>query len=172
MTYFSRLTDIVTCNLTSLLEEADNPANALEEIIAEMKVGLEGANRAVRTATKNEEKLNQEVEELTEQIVHWTTQAKKALTANDENEARNHLVRKQETSDLLAGLNQQKQAAETTRKHLTTTQHALQARLADAQRKHNQLTNTTTQQTKNEPAERTAQIEKELTALKQELETE
>ena len=40
MTYFSRLTDIVTCNLTKLLAEADDPAVALQEIIDGTPSGL------------------------------------------------------------------------------------------------------------------------------------
>ena len=45
MSYFSRLTDIVTCNLTELLAREADPAAALEGIIAEMQEGLAGAKR-------------------------------------------------------------------------------------------------------------------------------
>ena len=53
MTYFSRLTDIVTCNLTRLLAEADDTVAALQEIIAEMEAGMAGARRSMQTAQGN-----------------------------------------------------------------------------------------------------------------------
>ena len=62
MTYFSRLTDIVTCNLTKLLAEADDPAAALQEIIAEMDAGMAGARRSMQTAQGNEDRIRGEVE--------------------------------------------------------------------------------------------------------------
>ena len=62
MTYFSRLTDIVTCNLTRLLAEADDPVAALQEIIAEMEAGMAGARRSMQTAQGNEDRIRSEVE--------------------------------------------------------------------------------------------------------------
>lgn len=135
MTYFSRLTDIVTCNLTAILEEAKDPKAALDEIILEMNEGLAGAQRSVKTASNNENRLKEEIFELNTQVDHWTAKARDAVSSNNENDARNHLMRKKESEALLAGLKQQLTAASATRDHLTTTLHALQARLADAQRR-------------------------------------
>ena len=42
MSYFSRLTDIVTCNLTEILARETDPLAAVGEIIAEMQEGLAG----------------------------------------------------------------------------------------------------------------------------------
>ena len=40
MSYFSRLTDIVTCNLSEILAKESDPATALKRIVAEMEEGL------------------------------------------------------------------------------------------------------------------------------------
>lgn len=135
MTYFSRLTDIVTCNLTRLLEEADDPAAALQEIIAEMEAGMTGARRSMQTAQANEDRIRSEVEEHSRQITHWSNRAKEHLVAGAEDQARLALVRKREVEDLIAGLEQQLLAAEQTREHLATTFRALEARLAEAHRR-------------------------------------
>ena len=135
MTYFSRLTDIVTCNLTKLLAEADDPVAALQEIIAEMDAGMAGARRSMQTAQNNEDRIRGEVEEHSSQITHWANQAKKYLVAGAEDQARLALVRKREMEDLVAGLEQQLQAAEQTRQHLATTFRALEARIAEARRR-------------------------------------
>lgn len=182
MSYFSRLTDIVTCNLTHLLNHAEDPVKEIEQIIAEMKEGLAGANRSVKTATSNEQAIKQELQEHQQQVFHWKEAAKNALATGDEAEARNSLVRKQEIEDLMAGLEQQHQAAVATCEHLTTTLHALQARLAEAKRKQAELTaqaglsetealdeaDSTSDETPLAPS-RSEQIDSELEALKREL---
>lgn len=173
MTYFSRLTDIVTCNLTRLLAEADDPAAALQEIIAEMDAGMAGARRSMQTAQGNENRIRGEVEEHSRQITHWSDKAKEHLVAGAEDQARLALVRKREVEDLVAGLEQQLLAAEQTREHLATTFRALEARLAEARRRQQSSADG------EEPADAdsgagsspaaSSEIEDELAALKREL---
>jgi phage shock protein A len=139
MSYFSRLTDIVTCSLTEILSKEADPASAVRQIIHEMEEGLAGAQRSVNTATANGERIRREIAEHTPQIQFWTSKAKDELQAGSEGGARLALVRKREIDDLVAGLQQQHKAATATREHLTTTLHALEARLAEARRKRQQL---------------------------------
>ena len=47
MSYFSRLTDIVTCNLTEILSSSDDPIAAIAQVISEMEEGLGGCERCV-----------------------------------------------------------------------------------------------------------------------------
>ncbi|WP_437185800.1 PspA/IM30 family protein [Planctomicrobium sp. SH668] len=135
MAYFSRLTDIVTCNLTSLLARNENSAGCLEEIIKEMREGVTGAQRCVNTATANVARIQSEIDEQKATVADWFNQAKDALQGNNESRARQALERKHEVEDLIAGLEQQLQAAIATREHLSTMLCALQARLADAVRR-------------------------------------
>ncbi|QDT32410.1 PspA/IM30 family protein [Thalassoglobus polymorphus] len=135
MPYFSRLTDIVTCNLTSILEQAVDKKAALEEIIFEMKEGVSGAERSVKTAGTNVSQLEVEIGEQRAAIGSWVQSAQEALAMNDEAKARQALERKHEVEDLIAGLEQQLEAAISTRDHLRTMMNALQARLADASRR-------------------------------------
>ncbi len=182
MSYFSRLTDIVTCNLTQLLKNAADPVIEIEQIIAEMKEGIAGANRSVKTAITNKQAIQNELQEHQQQISQWKEAAKNALAAGEEVEARNSLVRKQEVEDLMAGLEQQHQAAVATCEHLTTTLYALEARLAEAKRKQMELsesiglTESPAQDASELPVSesslspsRSEQIETELAALKREL---
>lgn len=182
MSYFSRLTDIVTCNLTHLLDNAADPVKEIEQIISEMKEGIAGAHRSVKSASVNEQAIQEELLEHQKQISQWKAAAKSSLAAGNEVEARNSLVRKQEIEDLKAGLEQQHQASLATCEHLTTTLHALEARLAEAKRKQLELTAQTdlaessTQEGTDSPAAepalsptRAEQIDSELAALKREL---
>lgn len=139
MSYFSRLTDIVTCNLTEMLAAEADPAAALEGIIAEMEEGLAGAKRSVAAAKANVDRLLRELAEHREQSGQWMHRARQELQAGREDQARLALVRKQEIDDLVGGLEQHYQAAAATHQHLTTTLHALEARLADAYRRQREL---------------------------------
>ncbi|HEX6987669.1 MAG TPA: PspA/IM30 family protein [Planctomycetaceae bacterium] len=176
MTYFSRLTDIVTCNLTDLLKQADDPIATLDEIVLEMEEGLAGARRSVNTAAKNAERLRGEIEEQRNQVMIWKESARQAVAAGREDDARVALARKQELEDVAAGLEQEYAAAVATRDHLETTLRALQARLADARRKRAELAGDpappepTPPYAAPEPADdRSRAIEDELAALKREL---
>ncbi len=140
MAYFSRLTDIVTCNLTTLIARADNPQQALGEIIREIKEGIAGAERSAKTAAGNVERIQSEIAEQGEQVNYWVGKAKEQLGGRKDDQARQSLLRKREVEDLMAALHDQLRAAEATRNHLTTTMHALQARLADAERRLTSLT--------------------------------
>ena len=182
MSYFSRLTDIVTCNLSQLLSEAPDPHAAIADIIREMDEGLAGAQRSVKTAAASEQKLQREIDEHRAAVVSWTSKAKEQLGAGNESEARQSLLRKREVEDLIAGLEQQHKAAIATRQHLATMQRALEARLSEAFRKRDELGATTevvaavasppANAASPKPAEmdeRQRQIDAELEALKREL---
>lgn len=139
MPYFSRLTDIVTCNLSSILADADDQQAALEEIIFEMTEGVAGAERSVKTAGTNVSRIEVEIGEQQAEISAWLAGAQEALANGNEADARQALERKHEVEDLIAGLEQQLEAAISTRDHLRTMLNALQARLADAQRRLRQM---------------------------------
>jgi len=179
MAYFSRLTDIVTCNLTRLLKEAADPLVTLAEIIAEIESGMSGARRSMNTAESNERRIRSEVEEYSQQVTYWVNQAREVLKAGSEDQARLALVRKREAEDLVAGLQEQLQAAQETREHLLRTWRALEARLADARRRQELLASgqTATDDASAAPLARVpddpgvaSEIEDELAALKREIE--
>ena len=184
MSYFSRLTDIVTCKLSEILEHADDPQVAIERIISEMEEGLAGASRSVSSALASEERLRTELEEHRVQVGSWTSRAKQELEAGSEDQARQALMRKREVEDVIAGLQQQHQAAIATRDHLSTTLRAIEARLIEARRKLQQLESSKTSEHPDAPPsaagigsmpdsplsdDRAKRIEAELEALKREL---
>jgi phage shock protein A len=135
MPYFSRLTDIVTCRLSEILERVPDPLEALPEIIREMEEGIQGARRSVRTSSDNVARLEGEIAEQRGSATDWRNQAKDALGTGNDNQARISLLRKREVEDLIAGLEQQLNAAIATQTHLKTMLHALEARTADAHRR-------------------------------------
>jgi phage shock protein A len=177
MPYFSRLTDIVTCSLTDLLAEAGDPDAALAEIIAEMELGRAGAARSVATAAGTVDRLSKEVAEQRAEAERRQAEAKDELAAGREAEARTALIRRRESLDVVAGLEQELASAEELHRHLQTTARALEARLSDAKRKRGalaagqDLTELAAAAPAPTPADaRESEIDDELAALRAELE--
>ncbi len=73
MVFFSRLTDIVTCNLHSLLDGTDEPLEAIEGVLAEIEQGLAGAKRSVMAASNAVIRLEEEIESHRKGIASWGT---------------------------------------------------------------------------------------------------
>ena len=140
MPHFSRLTDIITCSLTEILQSAANPSTTLQEIIGEMNEGLSACRRNVRTSTDNSERLRREIADYETQIVDWKNRAKQNLADGDEDTARNSLRRKVEVEDLIAGLRPELDAAVSASQHMLRIQKALEARHSEAVRKLEELT--------------------------------
>jgi phage shock protein A len=182
MSFFSRLSDIVSCKLDDLMADEVDPSAAMARIVSEIEEGLAGARRSVAAAAKSEERLKGELEERRAQVAWWAAKAREELARDREDAARQALMRKRETEDLQAGLEQQLAAAASTREHLSTTMRAIEARLAEARRRQQEL------QSPQVPAQRlpagaprgssppptvdrtrAAQIEAELEALRREL---
>lgn len=179
MPHFSRLTDIITCNLTEILNGVSDPRQTLQEIVDEMNEGLAACRRNVRTAANNGQRLHQEIAEYEVQVAEWKNRARLFLSEGDEEGARDSLRRKVEVEDLIAGLQPELDAANQTCQHMLRIQKALEARQAEALRKMEQLTGlqatlkptseSTAMATSAASDARAREVEAELEALKREL---
>ena len=140
MPHFSRLTDIITCSLTEILNAAADPGVTLQEIIGEMNEGLAACRRNVQTSTDNGDRLKREIADYEAQIVVWKDRARQNLAEGDEDAARNSLRRKVEIVDLIAGLRPELEAAVSASQHMLRIQKALEARHSEALRRLEELT--------------------------------
>jgi phage shock protein A len=181
MPYFTRLTDIVTCSLTDILDGSANPELTLQDVIQEMKQGLSGARRSARTADSNRVRIQNDIEEHSSQMTEWVNRARQSLEAGREDEARDALTRKVELEDLIDGLKPEVEAASKTHEHMLRIQKALEARHSEALRRLSELTgDSQTIQLESETAvhpvaqsqqDKLDEVEAELQALKKELGT-
>lgn len=179
MPYFTRLTDIVTCSLTEILDEADDVETTLRAVIREMEQGLGGARRSARTADRNRSRIQQEIEEHTRQMQQWMARAREALEAGHEDKAREALTRKVELEDLLEGLQPELKAAARTHEHMLRIQKALEARHSEALRRLSEISGspadipleseTAVHAVAQSQQDRRNEVEAELEALKKQL---
>ena len=140
MPYFSRLTDIVTCSLTEILEASDDPHTTLKEVLDEMEEGLSSARRVAKTSAANRDRMQQEITQHTNQMNTWLESAKTALVGGDDGAAREALTRKVEIEDLIDGLKPELEAADSTHRNMLRIQKALEARYSEASRRMADLT--------------------------------
>ena len=134
MAFFSRLSDIISCNVHDLLGNTEDPLGAVRKVLLEMEEGLSGATRSSAHAQQAVQRLAAELEAHRAEIASWSGQAREEMGRQREDLARQALLRKREIEDLVAGLEQQYAAAVSTRDQLTTTLRAIGARLAEARR--------------------------------------
>jgi len=139
MAFFSRLTEIVACNVKALLKDAENPNAVIRDIIGEIEEGVSGARRSSKTATDNVERLTREIDKQLGQVALWHAKAIEALRNRDETQARYALQREMELNDLAIALRQQQEAAQRTLEQIKTTLKGLEAQLATARREDQEL---------------------------------
>ena len=100
MTYYSRLSDIVSYRLEDLLAESQDRRGAIGRIVSEIRDGLAGAQRSVTGAQKSVDRLLVELSERQAQAESLNTEARQQLVAGNEADARQTLLRRRECLDL------------------------------------------------------------------------
>jgi phage shock protein A len=143
MPHFSRLTDIITCNLTEILSHAADPEFILREILTEMQEGLQACARNLQTSLASQQRLEQEISSCQIQSSEWKSKARQALLDAHEESARQALQRSIEFEDLIAGLRPELEAATSNSRNMTRIRKALDARYAEALRTLQTLTDST-----------------------------
>ena len=71
MGFFTRLSDIISANVNSLLDKAEDPQATIRQIIREMEEGVAGAKRSAATAVAAEKRLKHELDEIRRQSDFW-----------------------------------------------------------------------------------------------------
>lgn len=139
MGIFSRVSDIITANLNSLLDRAEDPEAMLAQVIREMEDSLARARRYAAVAIAAERRLRRERDDNRVRAAQWRGRAGEALAAGREELARRALARKQEHDALARSLEDQHAEAVPTSQSARNALQALEARLAEARRKQRTL---------------------------------
>jgi phage shock protein A len=139
MALFDRLSRVVRANLNDMVAQAEDPEEALERALINMKEASmqlrQAVARAVLEQKRTEQKYNQDLAEASK----WEQRAKLAIAKGDENLAREALIRKQAYIDtatvLKQQLEQQTNQVNTLRQNLDLSE----SKIAEAKTKKNLL---------------------------------
>ncbi len=94
MGIFDRVGKVISSNVNSLLDKAEDPRKSIELMIEEMREQIRRGRQEVIGAIAAEKQLRQKVAELDGQVEKWQRRAELAVKAGDEKLAREALLRK------------------------------------------------------------------------------
>jgi phage shock protein A len=94
MGIFDRMGKVISSNINSLLDKAEDPKKAIELTISEMASTLKDAKKEIIEALGTQKRLGKKVDELDGEVDKWEHRAELALKADDEELAREALKQK------------------------------------------------------------------------------
>lgn len=104
MGILSRFSDIISANINTLLDKAEDPAKMVDQYLRKMTSDLADVKRETAGVMAEESRTKRLVAENEKEIAKYEDLAKKALMAGNEDDARVFLAKKQEAETLGAAL--------------------------------------------------------------------
>lgn len=140
MSIFSRLTDIINSNITSILDRAEDPAKIIRLIIQEMEDTLvEVRSNAARNIADKKE-VERKLAKLIEAQAEWERRAEIALTKGREDLAKGALLEKAKLVDAVAMMQEDLEHIEEALARGDEDIAKLQAKLTEAKAKQKGMT--------------------------------
>ncbi len=136
---FSRISDVITANISDLIDRVEDPEKMIKQIIREMEENIGLAKEGVVDAIASEKTLQQNVDQHRREAKTWQQNARNALKDGKEDLARQALVRKNEHDTILKSLEPALESAQGTSASLKAQLKALDAKLDEAKRKRGAL---------------------------------
>lgn len=100
MSILGRVKDLISANINSMLEKAEDPEKMANEYLRQLTNELYEARTSVASAMADETRLEQRMIEAQEEADQWQSKAEVALRANDEGLAKAALSRKVQSQKL------------------------------------------------------------------------
>lgn len=127
-----RIRDLVSANLNSMLDRAEDPEKMVNEYLRQLRDNLNEAKVSVASAMADETKLHAKMVEFQSQAEQWQRKAQAALNAGDEDLARQALSRKLQAQKLGEGYQQQYESQDQQVEELQDALVKLEQRIAEA----------------------------------------
>jgi phage shock protein A len=132
MSIFSRLSDIINSNISSLLDKAENPEKMIRMVIQEMEETLVEVRSSTAKVIADKKSLTRRVERLRKQADDWEAKAELAISKGREDLAKAALVEKSNVIASVEVTEQDLQRLDETLDKLSIEIEQLQAKLNDA----------------------------------------
>jgi len=104
MGILSRFADVVSANINSLLDKAEDPGKMVDQYLRNMSGDLADVKKETAGVMAEESRTKRLVQENEKEVAKFAELAKKALVAGNEDDARVFLSKKHELEDIGAGL--------------------------------------------------------------------
>jgi phage shock protein A len=139
MGIFSRLKTLVSSNVNDMISKAEKPEKMLNQLLIDMNEQLIESKKAVALAIADEKKLEREMQNQSSQAQEWERKAVLAVKAEQDDLAKEALIRKSEHDNFYLEYKKQWEAQKSSVEGLKTSLRELQNKIEEAQRKKNLL---------------------------------
>lgn len=135
MGIFGRISDIVKSNVNELIDNAEDPAKMMDQMIRDMQEQLREAKIEVAKAIADEKRLEQQVKQNQSQSKNWESKAMLALKKGDERLATEALKQKKTYDQLATSIQPQWEQQNALSGKLKDSLRALESKIDEARRK-------------------------------------
>ena len=111
MKFFSRVSDIISANVSDLLDRAEDPEKMVKLLIVEMEEYIEKAREGLAKAIAGEKQLEASLKKNRDAAAEWQSKAEAAIERSDDDLARRCLERKKEFEKIADSMQPQWEAA-------------------------------------------------------------
>jgi len=132
MSIFSRLSDIINSNISSLLDKAENPEKMIRMVIQEMEETLVEVRSGTAKVIAEKKTLERRAQQLHRQANDWQEKAELAMARDREDLAKAALVEKSAVTNAITALESELQKLDETLDKLSGEIEQLQSKLNDA----------------------------------------
>lgn len=135
MSIFSRVRDLMSANINSMLDNAEDPEKMADEYLRQLNAELYEAKTNVASAMADASRLNTREDQYTAEVETWSTKAESALRAGDEELAKAALSRKVQAQKLSDEYKTQSDAQDSQVEQLHQALIQLETRIAETRAK-------------------------------------
>ena len=128
----TRIRDLLSANLNSMLDRAENPEKMVNEYLRQLNDQLNEAKISVASAMADETKLHSKMAEFQAQSDQWQNKAAAALRAGDENLAKQALSRRLQAQKMADSYRQQYEEQDAQVEQLHDALVKLESRISEA----------------------------------------
>ncbi|HET9222238.1 MAG TPA: PspA/IM30 family protein [Roseiflexaceae bacterium] len=135
MSIFNRIRDLLSANINSMLDSAEDPEKMAEEYLRQLNNELYEAKTNVAASMADAMKLNTKEAQYSAETEQWNIKAETALRAGNEELAKAALARKVQASKLAQQYKEQSDAQDTQVEQLQQALVQLETRIAETKAK-------------------------------------
>jgi phage shock protein A len=139
MGLFDRVSRIVRSNINSMVSAAEDPEKILNQTINDMQEDLIQLRQAVATAIASQKRMERQHDQSQQQVDEWERRAKLAIQNNDDDLARQALVRKKGYAETAQSLKRQLDDQTQQVQILRTNMTKLESKISEAKTKKDML---------------------------------
>ncbi|MEI6180186.1 MAG: PspA/IM30 family protein [Chloroflexales bacterium] len=165
MSILGRISDLISANVNSMLDKAEDPEKMANEYLRQLTNELSEVRTSVAAAMADETKLQQRRVSMTSEVSQWQSKAEAALRAGDEQLAKAALARKVQAQKLAEQYQAQETAQEEQVNAMQEALVQLETRIAEVKAKKELIIAKRNRAQTQEAIQRTAQRVGNVTAI-------